>query len=404
MSDNTSRQETGQTDDSRLKFGRLLLNLRARNGVRSVHFWVIAALLVVFSLIFYFVIKDLHDIYLVLFLYPLLYAALVFRLRGVIITTLIFMVIMVPYVFFLSEDAYSFIRAILFPIFAFLLSGLVATLLNYLEVQMEAYQEIVALNQELNRYIQKLETTQKQLILSERLSAVGELSASVAHEINNPLAGVLVYSKLLSRKLSSGKIDREEMLADFNKIEDAVNHCTQIVRGLLDFSRQSEPNFEQVDLSEVITRVITLIEHQAVKSRVEIVRQEVPVSPVFADSRQLQQVFLNLIMNAIQAMPGGGKLTVGISNGSEGWVKVSVSDTGVGIPPENMPKLFTPFFTTKGEKGVGLGLAVSYGIVERHGGRIEVQSEVGKGSTFTVFLPAVRATDKEPGQKAGSST
>lgn len=134
---------------------------------------------------------------------------------------------------------------------------------------------------------------------------------------------------------------------------------------------------------------MTLVGHQAENKKITVIRKEEnPVSPVMADFAQIQQVFVNLVVNAIQAMSEGGKLTI-ITSASDGSVRTSFTDTGVGIKPENMEKLFTPFFTTKSEvKGVGLGLSVSYGIVERHGGKIEVQSEVGKGSTFTVLLPS----------------
>ena len=136
---------------------------------------------------------------------------------------------------------------------------------------------------------------------------------------------------------------------------------------------------------------MSLVGHQAKVKMIEVVREESPsLSLVVADFNQLVQVFINLMINAIQAMNEGCKLTIRTSQDGD-WVRVSVHDTGCGIPPENMDKLFTPFFTTRDEvKGVGLGLAISYGIVERHGGRIEVQSEVGKGSTFTVVLPAYK--------------
>ena len=136
---------------------------------------------------------------------------------------------------------------------------------------------------------------------------------------------------------------------------------------------------------------MTLVGHQAQIKRIQVVRKETPPVPlVMADFSQIQQVFVNLVVNAIQATSEGGKLTI-TTSAEDGRVRINFEDTGVGIPPENMQKLFTPFFTTKTEvKGVGLGLSVSYGIVERHGGKIEVQSEVGKGSTFTVLLPEAK--------------
>jgi len=250
----------------------------------------------------------------------------------------------------------------------------------------------------LKSYIERLESTQKQLIQSEKLNALGQLAASVAHELNNPFSGVLTYSKLLSKKVGSDSLNKGEALSYLSKIESAVNHCSRIVRGLLDFARQSEPVLQPVAMSSVIDQVISLVGHKAEMQGIKLIREEVPPLPqVMADFGQLQQVLVNLVINAIEAMPNGGKLTINSSLGEDDWVKVSVQDTGCGIAPENMEKLFTPFFTTKEQgKGVGLGLAVSYGIIERHGGRIEVRSEVGKGSTFTVYLSAYSGEGNQP--------
>ena len=366
-----------------------LVQAKATTGIRSPHFWIIFGLLVIFSYIYYDVLTAFHDFYVLLFFYPLIYAAIIFRLRGVMVSGLVFLGILLPHALILSFEPYSLIRSLLFALFAFLISSLCATLLNYLEQQWEAYKEILSLNEELNSYIERLESTQKQLIQAEKLNAIGQLAASVAHEINNPLAGVLVYSKLLAKKISSDSSDKEETLANLAKIESAVSHCSQIIRGLLDFSRQTEPTLRPVSVSGVIDRVMSLVGHQAEMHKVEVTREEASsLPPVMADFGQLQQVFINLVMNAIQAMPSGGKLAIRSSASEDGWVKVSVQDNGSGIAPENMEKLFTPFFTTKEEgKGLGLGLAVSYGIIERHGGKVEVQSELGRGTTFTVHLP-----------------
>ncbi len=385
-----------------LRFAERLIHVKATRGVRSPHFWIILGLLAVFGYLYYAVLTTFHDVYVLLFFYPLIYAAIVYRLRGVIISGLVYLGILLPHALMFAPAPYAPVRAILFALFAFLVSGMAATLLNYLEGQVEAYKEIVSLNDELNSYIARLKNTQKQLIQSEKMNALGQLSAAIAHEINNPLGGALVYTKLLEKKVGGDTFSKEEALSNLTKIEAAVDHCSKLVRGLLDFSRQTEPALKPVKVSEVIDRTMSLIGHQAGMNKVNVIREEAePVPLVFADTGQIQQVFINLMVNAIQAMPGGGELTIRSVAGEDNLVQVSFRDTGCGIAPEHMDKLFTPFFTTKDEvKGVGLGLSVSYGIIERHGGSIEVQSEPGKGSTFTVRLPAYRPENDQPAQPA----
>jgi two-component system NtrC family sensor kinase len=373
----------------RLGASQWLLQARVRTGIRSPHIWIIVGLFAVFTYIYYDVLTTYHDIYVIIFFYPLIYAAFVYRLRGVIISGLVFLAILFPYTFIWHYEALSLLRTLIFAMFAFLVSSLVATLLNYLEHQIESNREILSLNNELNDYVERLQKTQQQLIQAAKLSSIGQLSAAVAHELNNPLAGVLVYTRLIKDKLANDSFDREKVRNSLDKIESAIDFCTVIIRGLLDFARQSEPLLRPVTVSRAIDKAISLGGHQARMKMIEVVREEEPALPlVVADFNQLVQVVINLVVNAVQAMNEGGRLTLRTS--AEGnWVRISVQDAGCGIPPENMDKLFTPFFTTRDEvKGVGLGLAVSYGIVERHGGRIEVQSEVGKGSTFTIVLPA----------------
>jgi len=212
--------------------------------------------------------------------------------------------------------------------------------------------------------VNELQNTQDELLRAEKLTSLGQLAASIAHEINNPLTGVLVYTQLLS-----------------------VGRCSRIIRNLLDFARQTEPMLRLVDVNRVIEQVLAMVGHQAQLQNVEIVKEFSPSLPkVIADFDQLQQVFTNLTLNAIQAMSEGGKLTLRTSV-ENSQVRVDVQDTGCGISKDNLSKLFTPFFTTKAKgKGVGLGLAVVHGIIERHKGVIKVQSEVGKGTTFTVYL------------------
>jgi signal transduction histidine kinase len=238
-------------------------------------------------------------------------------------------------------------------------------------------------------YLHKhMQETQEGLIQAEKMTSLGQLAASVAHEINNPLSGVLIYTQLMAKKLKSDNFAPDVALDYLFKMETELNRSTKLVRSLLDFSRQSVPEFWEVDLNEIVDRSYDLGIHSAEMQNVRVLKELSPDLPkIVADFGEIQQVCTNLIMNAIQAMPSGGTLT--ISTLSEGeQVLIEVTDTGVGISHDNMKKIFTPFFTTKkDQKGVGLGLAISYGIVQRHQGKIDIISKEGEGTTFRVFLP-----------------
>jgi two-component system NtrC family sensor kinase len=241
---------------------------------------------------------------------------------------------------------------------------------------------------ELSEYDKRLRENQEQLIQAEKLTSLGQMAASIAHEVNNPLAGILVYTQLLARKLNSGTFTKEGALESLGKMETELTRSSRLIRNLLDFSRQSPPALREINVNDVLERAIDLAAFSAEPKGIKIEKELSPSLPlVMADSDQLQQVSINLIMNAIQAMPKGGTLTLRTSAGDD-QLKIEVQDTGQGISKENMRKLFTPFFTTKEKgKGVGLGLAVAYGIIQRHHGRIEVQSKEGEGTTFTIYLP-----------------
>jgi len=252
----------------------------------------------------------------------------------------------------------------------------------------EMQDKLSAAYRELSESHRRLKESQEQLIQAEKLTSLGQLAASIAHEVNNPLSGVLLYTQLLAKKIRGGNIPQEVALDHLSKMEAELMRSTKLIRNLLDFARQSPPAFRQVNLNDVVSQALDLAAHSAELQRVQILKELDPSLPnLIADFDQLYQVCTNLILNAIQAMSQGGKLTLRTSV-SNGHLKIEVQDTGCGISPENMRKLFTPFFTTKGEvKGVGLGLAISYGIIQRHHGRIEVQSKEGEGSTFTIYLP-----------------
>jgi len=217
----------------------------------------------------------------------------------------------------------------------------------------------------------------------------------MVHEINNPLAGILNYSRLMIRILNRGA-PTVEHLQKFHRylelIESETNRCSQIVSSLLTFSRKSPPSFGEVRTDELLHRCIILSQHKLELNNIRFsshISADIP--PVRGDFNQLQQCVINLIFNAIDAMPEGGTLTFSTSYDKSGkTVIISVKDTGTGIPEENLPRIFEPFFTTKNkEYGVGLGLSTVYGIMERHNGRVKVESRAGEGSTFSLELPSV---------------
>jgi two-component system, NtrC family, sensor kinase len=238
----------------------------------------------------------------------------------------------------------------------------------------------------------ELQETQAGLIQAEKLTSLGQLAASIAHEVNNPLSGVLVYAQLLSKKINNNQFSKDTALQYLGKMENELTRSTKLVRNLLDFARQTPPTLRQTDINEVIQRAVELIGDSMKMPDIKIVRELAADLPrLHADPDQLLQVFINLILNAVQAMTGGGTLL--LRTGTEDkQIRIDVQDTGSGIAPENMGKLFTPFFTTKKEvKGVGLGLAVSYGIIQRHHGKIIVKSKEGEGTVFSIYLPVKNA-------------
>ena len=242
--------------------------------------------------------------------------------------------------------------------------------------------------------LKELGVAQEDLIQAEKLTSLGQMAASIAHEVNNPLAGILVYTQLLTKKIAENSISKEVALGYLSRMNSELTRSTRLIRNLLDFARQSPPALRLVDINDVINRALDLAAHSAELQNIQVIKELDPSLPnLTADFDQLQQVCTNLILNAIQAIPEKGRLTLRTS-ANDNWLKVEVEDTGCGISQENMRKLFTPFFTTKEKgKGVGLGLAVAYGIIQRHQGKIEVKSKEGEGTTFTIHLP-VRHEEK----------
>jgi two-component system NtrC family sensor kinase len=234
--------------------------------------------------------------------------------------------------------------------------------------------------QERTRRIQEM---QGSLARSERLASLGKLVAGIAHEINNPLTGILTYSSMAEERED---ID-EQLREDLRTITHETQRCAEIVRGLLDFGRESIPTKRFTAIDILLNKTLTLVEHQTIFQDITINRNYADGMPKLeVDPNQLEQVFMNMFLNAAHAMPEGGELNIDTWQDSDKMM-IAISDTGTGISPENMTKIFDPFFSTKDQQGTGLGLSVSYGIIKNHGGTIEVGSTEGVGTRFLISLP-----------------
>ncbi len=249
--------------------------------------------------------------------------------------------------------------------------------------------ELGQLAKAFNEMTSKLVLAQRQLYHSDKLASLGRLAAGLAHEINNPLTGVLSYSSVLQKR----KEFEPEVRKDLEVIVNETKRCREIVKRLLDFARPQPAEKKQADLDDVIARTLAILENQFKKRRVEIETRLSPDLPqIYADAAQLQQVLVNLLVNAADALGDqGGTVTIAtapanVTDGAEA-VTLNISDTGCGIASDDLTRIFEPFFTTKGQQGTGLGLAVVWGIVEEHGGTISVSSKPGDGTTFTVQFP-----------------
>jgi len=229
-----------------------------------------------------------------------------------------------------------------------------------------------------------------QLVRSEKLASLGQLVAGIAHEINNPLAGILMFANMFA---DDAKLD-DAQRDDARTIVHETKRCADIVKRLLDFSRTSIPDKQVKSLSTIMESTLALVEHHAAVNDVEILRHyAINLPDIEVDPTQMEQVFLNLLVNACHAMPVGGRLRIAMrTNPLRDRLITTIEDTGHGIAEENLDRIFDPFFTTKNQElngiaGTGLGLSVSYGIIRNHGGEISVRSKVGQGTVFTVELP-----------------
>jgi two-component system NtrC family sensor kinase len=274
--------------------------------------------------------------------------------------------------------------------------GDLANSFNSMSLQLRAaHEETVTWAKTLeDRVVQKtkeLRSAHEHMLRVEKMASMGKMAAVVAHEVNNPLSGILTYAKLLRKWVGTGQVGhekRDEAMECLELIATESRRCGDLIKNLLSLSRTAPMNVQSTDLHIVIDRCLLLVRHQLELGGIELQQKralDLPLVP--CDPAQIEQVLLALIMNAIDAMPRGGTLWLETQI-THDEIEIAVRDNGAGIAPDVLPQIFEPFVTTKDHgRGVGLGLAISRGIMERHNGRIEVQSELGRGSTFTVTLP-----------------
>ncbi|HEX7357203.1 MAG TPA: ATP-binding protein, partial [Ignavibacteriaceae bacterium] len=259
---------------------------------------------------------------------------------------------------------------------------------------------------ELKTAYDNLSNTEEQLRVAEKLASIGQLAAGVAHEINNPLGTILLYSSMLKRDLE--KIyNNDQHTEDLGLIVEEANRCKNIVANLLNFARQGRLNLKEFDLTETLREILKPFTLNPVYRQIEFKFDIIEdVYTITGDEEQLKQVFINIIKNACDAMietDNAKELNISLSSDKSN-VKIKIADTGNGIPKENHGKVFTPFFTTKSMgKGTGLGLAISYGIIKMHKGNINFTTEIGKGTTFKVVLPKHQAYQTNEGNEGAKA-
>jgi two-component system NtrC family sensor kinase len=268
-----------------------------------------------------------------------------------------------------------------------ILASVISNVGQYQKLQMTVKQ-LRATQEELQEHIGAQQMAERRLVQAAKLAAVGEMAAGIAHELNNPLTTVIGFTELTMEEVQADS----RVHADLELVLREAHRATDVVRRLLDFARQSESVRMRSDINDIVKEVLALVNHLLHTSGVQLITNfPIGLPSISVDKNQIKQVVLNLIHNALHAMPKGGELRITTDRRSrdhQDWVTVVVSDTGVGISPENLERIFEPFFTTRAkEGGTGLGLSISYGIVAEHGGFIEVESHVGKGSIFSIWIP-----------------
>jgi two-component system NtrC family sensor kinase len=262
-----------------------------------------------------------------------------------------------------------------------------------------ATEELQNWSQQLEYKVQKkseeLGAAQNELIHIERIASLGKLSSSVAHEINNPLSGILVYTKLIHKQISNPDLfpeKKDSILKNLKLIENETKRCGEIVKGLLDFSRKEQEDFESKHLHQILEETFSLMMHPVTIANISFITNFKAKSDyIFCSPNQIKQACVAIIVNASEAVLENGEIVMSTRNPDSDTIVIEISDNGIGIPEDDIPHIFEPFFSTKHDtSGIGLGLAIVHGIIKTHNGKIEVKSELGKGTTISITLPVIR--------------
>lgn len=329
---------------------------------------------------------SMHDILRRLYYLPIVLGGLWYALRGGLVTALSVSVLFIPHVVFQwhhhpTVEPEQYLEILLYNV----IGGLTGLLVGRERMQQDRYRETAERLEEsfveLRRQADQILEIEEQLRRADRLSALGELSAGMAHEIRNPLGSIRGTAEILRDGIPADD-PRSEFAAILIREVDRLN---RVVQDYLDFARPPAAELARIDVVATLREVLLLTRSQAQKGRVTVTLDGAPQLLLAAKEEQLKQAFLNLILNAVQAMPDGGTLAIRVAAvGGEG--EVAFHDSGRGISPEHLERIFSPFFTTRRD-GTGLGLAITHRIVQGHGGRVEVTSEIGVGTTFRLYFP-----------------
>ncbi|MGC9969566.1 MAG: ATP-binding protein [Bryobacteraceae bacterium] len=322
-----------------------------------------------------------HNLFQRLYYLPIVYSAIYFGWRGGLAASLLSAILYIPHILMAWHHMPDYAMNQYAEIILFFLVGAVTGALA--DRERKQREKLEAATQQLSKVYRELQDSFEQLKRADRLSAIGHLSASLAHEIRNPLASIEGSTDILEQPHISDEM-RQEFLGVIRKESRRLN---RLLTNLLDFARPRKPELQLVDPARLIESVTSLVAPTAERSGITLERRVPPSPPhVQCDPEQLKQVILNLTINAIQAMAGGGSIELSVT-ASDGNVRISVRDEGPGIPAQDLEKIFDPFFTTK-ENGTGLGLSVAHQIVTQHGGAITAEPNPDRGMTFSIVLPA----------------